>query len=161
MRVLLFVAIACIGLVACDKARVYEQNEDFENGYWLVTEKPEFDFLINRSIDKHTLYANIRNSVSYPYARIFYTYYLLDSTGAELEKKLISQFLFDGKTGKPFGSSGLGDIYDHQLELLKDYQFKYPGKYTVRFEQFMRVDTLQGILALGLRVENSTLKRSQ
>jgi gliding motility-associated lipoprotein GldH len=155
MRVLFLLCLLSILLVACDKARVYEQNTDFPQRHWIVSDKPEFEFTIERTMDKYMLYANIRNTVSYPYARLFFTYYLLDSTGTELQKKLVTQYLFDAKTGKPLGSSGLGDIYDHRFELLKDYQFKYPGKYRVKLEQFMRVDTLQGILAAGLRVENS------
>ena len=31
--------------------------------------------------------------------------------------------------------------------------YKSKGKHKVKFEQFMRQDTLQGILAVGLRVE--------
>src|SRR3989337_3583634 len=157
MRNLFVAGVFSIFLISCDQTRVYEQNVDFSQGYWLISEKPEFDFVIDRSIDKYTLYGNIRNSVSYPYARIFFNYYLLDSAGNELEKKLVTQYLFDAKTGKPFGSSGLGDIYDHQFELLKDYRFKYPGKYKLKFEQFMRTDTLQGILAVGLRVEKKSI----
>ena len=157
MRNLFVAGVVGIFLISCDQTRVYEQNVDFSQGYWLISEKPEFDFVIDRSIDKYTLYGNIRNSVSYPYARIFLNYYLLDSAGNELQKKLVTQYLFDAKTGKPFGSSGLGDIYDHQFELLKDYRFKYPGKYKLKFEQFMRTDTLQGILAVGLRVENKSI----
>lgn len=157
MRNLFVVSVIGILLISCDQTRVYEQNADFSQGYWLTSEKPEFEFTIDRSIEKYTLYGNIRNSVSYPYARIFFNYYLLDSAGNELQKNLVTQYLFDAKTGKPFGSSGLGDIYDHQFELLKDYRFKYPGKYKLKLEQFMRTDTLQGILAVGLRIENKSI----
>ena len=158
MRILFLVCLVSIFLSGCDQPRVYEQNTDFPQRYWAVNEKPEFEFKIDKPGDKYTLYGNIRNSVSYPYARIFFTYYLQDSTGVELQKKLVSQFLFDAKTGKPFGSSGLVDIYDHRFELIKNYQFTNPGKYKVKFEQFMRTDTLQGILAVGLRIENTSVK---
>lgn len=157
MRILFLSFLICIILSSCDQSRVYEQNVDFTERYWIVSEQPEFEFTIDKPADKYTLYGNIRNSVSYPYARIFFTYHLQDSTGGEIEKKLVSQYLFDAKTGKPFGNSGLGDIYDHQFELLKNYQFKHRGKYKIKFEQLMRVDTLKGILAVGLRVENSAL----
>ena len=157
MRILFASVIVCIALSACDQSRVYEQNADFPERYWMVSEKPEFEFTIDKPADRYTLYGNIRNSVSYPYSRIFFTYYLQDSTGAEIQKKLVTQYLFDAKSGKPFGNSGLGDIYDHRFELLKDYQFKARGRYKIKFEQLMRVDTLQGILAVGLRVENNNV----
>jgi gliding motility-associated lipoprotein GldH len=157
MRIILWSGLICALLLGCDQSRVYEQNTDFTKRYWLVNEKPEFEFTIDKPADKYVVYSNIRNTISYPYARIFFTYHLQDSTGADIEKKLVTQYLFDAKTGKPFGNSGLGDIYDHRFELLKDYQFKHRGKYKIKFEQMMRVDTLQGILAVGVRVENTSI----
>jgi gliding motility-associated lipoprotein GldH len=141
-------------LAACDNSRVFEKNSDFEERFWLVQDKPTFDFEIQDTTQAYTLYCNIRNSVSYPYSRIFVSYSLKDSFGNEMSKQLVSTFLFDQKTGEPLGTSGLGDIYDQQLPLLANYTFPKPGKYTLQFEQFMRTDTLQGVLAVGLRVEN-------
>jgi gliding motility-associated lipoprotein GldH len=150
------VALICLLLIGCDQSRVYEQNVDFDDRYWLVNDQPEFEFTIDQPADKYTIYGNLRNTVSYPYARIFFTYHLQDSAGTELEKKLVTQYLFDSKTGEPFGNSGLGDIFDHRFELLTDYQFTHRGKYRLKLEQMMRIDTLQGILAVGVRVENKS-----
>jgi gliding motility-associated lipoprotein GldH len=136
---------------------IYEQNQDFENRYWLTEDQPEFEFFIDNAALRYNLYCDVRNEVSYPKSNIYLTYYLTDSAGVLLQKKLISDFLFDGKTGEPFGNSGLGDIYDHQLPLLKNYTFKHPGHYKIKFEQFMRMDTLPGILAVGVRVEKAPL----
>lgn len=141
-----------------DDARVYEQYNDFESRYWLVQDKPQFEFSIPDASIKYTLYADVRNSVSYPWSRFFMNYSLMDSAGTELKKDLVSEFLFDAKSGKPLGKSGLGDIYDHEVVLLKDYQFAKAGKYKMSFEQQMRTDTLQGILAVGLRVEKIEAK---
>jgi len=153
MRIPLLLAIVVL-LNCCDNSRVYEKNHDFTERQWLVNEKPSFEFIVANS-QSYNLYCNLRNGITYPYSRIFITYTLKDSLGTELKKEMINSFLFDEKTGKPNGSSGLGDIYDQQFLLLKDYSFSQPGKYTVQFEQFMRTDTLQGVLAIGLRVENA------
>src|SRR5690242_13250108 len=141
-------------LNGCDNSRVYEKNSDFANRQWLVNEKPSFEFTVDKD-QPYNLYCNLRNSVSYPYSRIFITYTLKDSLGTEIKKEMINKFLFDEKTGKPNGSSGLGDIYDQQFLLLQNYSFSKPGTYSVQFEQFMRTDSLQGVLAVGLRVENA------
>jgi len=155
MRILFTLCVTAILLTACDDTRVYEQITDFEQRQWVISEKPQFEFVIDDVNEPYNLYGDIRNSVSYPYSRFFFTYYLQDSTGLEIHKSLMTEFLFDAKTGKPFGKSGIGDLYDHRFLLLKDYQFKNKGKYRVVFEQFMRMDTLPGILAIGLRVEKS------
>ena len=155
MRVLFTLCITAIFLTACDDTRVYEQITDFEKRQWVITEKPQFEFVIDDINEKYNLYGDVRNSVSYPYSRFFFTYYLQDTTGLEIQKNLMTEFLFDAKTGKPFGKSGIGDLYDHRFLLLKNYQFKNKGKYRIVFEQFMRMDTLPGILAVGLRVEKN------
>ena len=143
-------------LVSCDSQRVYEDNVEFSDRTWKVTEEPRFDFTISDTTARYNLYYNVRNSLTYPYARIFVTYHLYDSMGKEITKKLVNHDLFDQKTGRPFGNSGLGDLYDHQFLLLKDYVFPAKGKYAVKLDQLMRKDTLQGVLAVGIRVEKDS-----
>jgi|APTNR8051073442_1049403.scaffolds.fasta_scaffold00018_65 gliding motility-associated lipoprotein GldH len=159
MRSIAFLVVIGFMITACDDSRVYEQNYDFSERYWLMAEKPSFDFTIQDTTLHYNLFCNIRNSVAYPYSRIFIRYSLQDSSKNELKNEMITSFLFDEKTGKPFGSSGLGDIYDQQPELLRDFKFNTPGTYSITFEQFMRTDTLQGVLAVGVRVETSAEKK--
>jgi gliding motility-associated lipoprotein GldH len=153
MRFFLPIVLLAFFVAGCDDARVYEVNHDFEQRAWLVTEKPEFEFNIANNTNRYSLYFNVRNSVAFPYSRLFVKYALTDSTGRVLEGKMVPAFLFDQQTGKPQGTSGLGDIYDQRFPIITNYQFPSPGKYKVSFEQFMRKDTLEGILAVGLRVE--------
>lgn len=155
MRSVLGFTVIAMFFLACDGQRVYERNIDFDSRYWLMSEKPELEFEIADTLQTYNLYGNVRNSLDYPFARIFVTYYLQDSTGALLEKDLVREFLFDDKTGEPFGDSGLGDIYHHRIPLKENFRFPYAGKYRMAFEQYMRTDTLQGVLAVGLRVEKA------
>ena len=150
---ILFLLAAASTLSSCDTNRLYETNHDFADRTWKVNETQEFEFRIEDTGKKYNLYYNVRNSLDYPYSRIFITYHLQDSVGNELQSKLNTQDLFDQKTGAPFGSSGLGDIYDHRFLLLDNYEFKFPGKYKIKLEQFTRQDTLKGVLAVGVRVE--------
>jgi len=140
-------------LFSCDSDRLYEKNINLEQRYWRVDEPMIFDFKIEDSSQPYAIYYNVRNSLEYPYARLFIQYSLADSTGLQIEKKLNAQFLFDQKTGKPLGQSGIGDVFDHQFLLIEKQVFNYPGKYQLKIEQFNRQDTLQGILAVGARVE--------
>jgi gliding motility-associated lipoprotein GldH len=123
-----------------------------------VDEPMIFDFNIEDISKPYSIYYNVRNSLEYPYARIFIQYTLSDSTGLTMEKKLDARFLFDQKTGKPLGNSGIGDVFDHQFLLIEKQAFNYPGKYQLKIEQFNRQDTLRGILAVGARIETVTTK---
>ena len=86
MRMFLLLFITMLFLTGCDDNRVFEQITDFDNRQWLVSEKPEFEFVIDNTGAQYNLYCDIRNSVSYPYSRFFFTYYLQDSTGAEIQR---------------------------------------------------------------------------
>jgi gliding motility-associated lipoprotein GldH len=154
---LLVALVASVILFSCDDERLYEKNVSFNNRIWRQADKAEFEFTIDDNAAPYNLYLNVRNSVDYPYSRIFINYKLQDSLGMVLEKQLLNSTLFDVKTGKPYGTSGLGDIYDHQILVKKNHLFPNKGNYKISFEQFMRKDTLDGVLAVGLRVEK-TLK---
>ena len=138
---------------ACDSNRVFEDNKDFKDRTWKITESAQLDFVIADTTQRYNLYLDVRNSLDYPYSRLFVNYNLYDPSGQEVSKKMIMEYLFDQKTGKPKGSSSLGDVYDHRFIFLHNYSFPKPGKFKINFEQFMRQDTLPGILAVGLRVE--------
>ena len=118
-----------------------------------------FEFAIADPGKQYNVMYNVRNSLDYPFSRLFISYSLEDSAGTVLQKKLLSSFLFDQKTGRPEGNSGLGDVFDHQFPLLAQYTFPLSGKYRIKLQQFMRKDTLTGILSVGVRVETSEVKK--
>jgi gliding motility-associated lipoprotein GldH len=60
--------------------------------------------------------------------------------------------------GKWFGE-GLGDIWDYRTLIQENAYFTEPGSYTFSLEQSMRQDPLPGIMAVGLRVENTGLQK--
>jgi len=149
----LFAILVILG--GCDSRRVFEDNVEFRDRKWKIAEPVEFRFTIDDASKKYNLLMNIRNSLDYPYARIFVNYDLLGQDSLSLAKKMMAEYLFDQKTGRPFGTSGIGDIYDHQFPVLKNYSFKKGGAYRITLNQFMRMDTIPGILAVGIRVEKT------
>jgi gliding motility-associated lipoprotein GldH len=64
---------------------------------------------------------------------------------------LAEVILFESKTGKPLGT-GMGSTFDRNFDLIKSYYFNTSGHYKMRLTQFMRIDTLQDIDQIGLRV---------
>ncbi len=152
MRILILLFF-CVAVSACDPTRIYERNTDFEQRSWMSTENPEFIISIPDNSQSYNIKVNFRNSLDYPKANLYYQFILQDSLGGELEKRLINNFLFNEKTGEPFGSSGLGDIFDHQFPVLENYRFNSAGEYKIQLAQFMRMDTLSGMLSAGVRVE--------
>ena len=85
MRIFCLFLILAFTLTRCGgDSRVYEQYTDFENGYWMVQEKPEFEFTIADTGASYNLYADVRSSVDYPWSRFFMNCSLQDLTGVGL-----------------------------------------------------------------------------
>lgn len=148
--------LSLVGLVVllsgCDVNRVYEKNTDLTNRVWLEDSVVAFDVRLADASLPYTIYANVRNGSSYPFYNLYMQYSIIDSTGREVKKNLENLILFKPKTGEPYGS-GLGDVFDHQIPILKNYYFPDVGNYTVRMQQYMRRDTLEEIYSVGVRVE--------
>jgi len=155
MKNLPFLFLLIIFLVAsCDSNRVFEKNTDIPNNLWIKEEKPHFEFEITDTSIDYNIYYNIRNAVSYPFYNLYLTHYLKDSVGTLISTNLDELTLFNPKTGQPNGK-GMGDIFDHRIPMLTKYKFDQPGKYTLEVEQFMRMDELPMIMAVGIRIEQS------
>ncbi|HCM77697.1 MAG TPA: gliding motility lipoprotein GldH [Cytophagales bacterium] len=152
----IFTVLILLSLFSCDQSRVYEQQVDFPDKAWLVSNQPRFEFEIKDHTRNYNLYYTVRNSLEFPFSRIFVTYTLSDSTSQQQKKDLLSAYLFDQKTGEPFGDSGIGDLFDHRFPIVTNYHFDRPGKYFIQLEQFNRLDTLKGIMAVGIRVETTS-----
>lgn len=148
------IVILCV-LWACDNTRVYEENHDFESKFWASDSVSTFTFNIEDVNQDYSLLMNIRNTNTYAYHNLYVQYTLEDTVGNILKKELVSNNLFHEKTGKPLGS-GLGDIFSHQFALIEGYTFENPSVYKVTLQQFMRQDSLQGILSAGIRIEETS-----
>lgn len=151
---ILIVAICMLGLGSCDSGSVYEENVDIQNKTWLASDSVQFSFRIDEPDKKYDIFYNVRNTITYPYQNLYFTYSLRDLQGDSLRAGLMNIILFDPKTGKPHGN-GLGDIFSHQYKILPEYQFPDTGVYTLHLKQAMRIDSLQEILSTGISVKEA------
>ena len=142
-------------LASCDSSRVFEKNRDFENNSWRAADTTIFEIAVEDTIQRYNLIMNVRNTIDFETARLFVNYSLEQPGGAKMRKRLVEQNLFDRKTGEPFGKSGLGNIYDHQVMLEPAIQFPAKGNYTVRLNHMMRTDSLKEIMSIGIRLEKA------
>ena len=137
---------------SCDKKTIYNQNKDFKNAKWFINDECKFDITIDDHTQAYKLYYNVRNNLTYPYYNLYITRYLFDEKGTKLEEKLDEIILADEKTGRPLGT-GLGDIFDHKVLVVKSYKFPNKGKYTIKIRQSMRQNPLPDLLSFGIAVE--------
>jgi gliding motility-associated lipoprotein GldH len=145
-----FLLIPAFMLFSCDSSRIYDKSKDIENEKWSKDEPVKFDVQIDDTVSYNNVYINLRNTGDYNFSNI----YLFLSTiypDQKISIDTIECILADDK-GKWLGS-GLGDIKDNQMLLKKGVRFHQTGIYTFEFEQAMRIDELEGIKSIGIRIE--------
>ncbi len=147
----IFLLGALFLLGSCGDNMVYVGKKEFEEGKWQIDDKTDFHFSIEDTTVSYDLLYLVRNDESYPYYNFYLTYFLEDSDGMLLDKKLQEIHLMDAKTGKPLGN-GFGGIYDHKILAIPDLRFSKPGDYHFSVLHYMRMDTLQGIISFGIQL---------
>lgn len=142
--------ILLLALSSCDSKRVFEENKAIEKRSWKATNRLEFSVSINDITVPYNMYLNIRNGMDYPYSNI---YLFLKTTFPDgkfsrdtIECKLAD---YDGR----WLGSGIGSVKFNKFLFQKGVYFPQKGKYNFEFEQAMRVNVLNGITDLGLRIE--------
>ena len=151
MRYLLVIFLGLF-ILSCDSSRLYEDFNNMEEAFWHKDSIQSFRFTIEDTVSSYNLIASFRNASSYPFYNLYFQYTLTDSLDRVLQQELKEIYLFDSKTGEPYGN-GLGDLFDHTYSLSENYQFENPGTYSIHLQQFMRLDTLPYLVSVGARVE--------
>jgi len=138
-------------ICACSGTNEYEEFKTFKNQNWPLDSLAVFDFAVENINDSYRIDGYIRNTLDYPYYNIYMQYELLDEEGLILRSSLKESDLMDAKTGKPLGS-GSGSVFDVTFPLIESYKFDKEGNYQLKLRQYMRLDTLFGIQAVGFKL---------
>lgn len=148
----ILIILVSLIFASCDSNRVYEDTADINNAYWLADSIKSFEFYIPDENRGYNISFSIRNGVEFPHSNIYVQYIISDSTNDALDEELRNFQLFHPKSGYPFGN-GSGNLFEHEFDLLIDYDFPYKGKYNISFQQYMRYDSLPEVFSVGVRVE--------
>jgi gliding motility-associated lipoprotein GldH len=144
-----FFAIAFV-LSSCDRDRVYDKFKDIKDGVWNRAAIIKFDVQIDDTISYNNVFINVRNKGNYRFSNIYFfikTIY----PDKRISIDTIDCLLADDK-GKWLGK-GLGDLKDDRFLIKKYLRFLQKGIYTFEFQQAMRIDNLEGIKSIGIRIE--------
>lgn len=140
--------LSLIFLSNCSDNRVFDQNISMGQTGWAQKNVLKIPFHIEDTAKSYDLRVAIRQSNDYPFYNLYFVPQILNKDGKTIKRGLAEAFLYDAKTGKAKGS-GLGDIFSHQYVIFRALKFEKPGNYSVTIEQFMRTDTLKGVVSLG------------
>lgn len=150
MRYALLLLALAFSLTACDPNRVFEDYKTIEASSWSYKNQPEFLIDIEDTTVGYNLYFNIRNNGNYPYSNLWVRMHIQEPGKKERSERF--EFTLAEPDGRWLGS-GIGDIYSNQILLQENVRFQRKGIYTIRWEQNMRDEPLNGIEDVGMRVE--------
>ncbi|WP_041779604.1 gliding motility lipoprotein GldH [Belliella baltica] len=132
-------------MISCDGNRVFESYSGFETQQWNIIDTVTFEIPEIKS-HSHTL-ISIKFNTDYGYRNLYVKYILSDSLGNQIESQLVNIPLFDSQGGKPLGD-GFGSTFTKidTLPILSKEAYS-----RVQFVQYMRVEELDGLEALGIK----------
>jgi gliding motility-associated lipoprotein GldH len=148
-RLLPVLAVALL-LASCGEAPLYEQNQSVEGASWSASDVKSFEFEVNDTVSLYDLSVNLRHNAAYKYANLYLFIELKFPNGKRAMDTL--ECVLADASGRWYGNSGLGDIYDCQFGYYSNRQFPLAGTYRAEIVQAMRDEPLTGITDIGFRV---------
>jgi len=145
----IFCLCILFSILGCDSDRIFEKYIDLK-GIWPQQSSQLFEFDIIDSEIPYHITGMVRNKNSYAFNNLYVKYELFYEDSL-IKTGLTEVILFEPKTGKPLGT-GMGSTFDRNFDFIKSYTFEASGHYRMKITQFMRLDTLQDIDQIGVRV---------
>ena len=137
-------------LAACSRSSVLSETKALTDGAWGYDEVFQTGLEVGDTLTPHNFFFLVRNGSNYRYRNLiiyFRTYfpnntYMVDTIDCPLADE----------RGKWLGS-GLGGMLDNEILFKTNVQFPFAGTYKFEIQHAMRMDTVQEIYDLGLRIE--------
>lgn len=142
-----------IGLVvliiasSCSGDRAFEEFHSINAPSWNDKDSIAFDLSELKEIGGKNL-IGIRFTEDFPFSNLYIRVISQDSSGVELDNKLINIPLFDSKSGKPKGN-GFGNTYTFYDTL--PFQISERTSKLI-YLQYMRQENLSGVEAVGIKI---------
>lgn len=146
---LLMIACFCF---SCQLQPGFEENISLGENGWPEKQPIVFNIPEIQETGVYQLESFIRQDNNYPFYNCYYLAEVKNSQNQLIKKGLIEAIFYDPKTGKPKGE-GLGDMFNHHYTIFPAIPLKKGDKIKIQFRQFMRRDTLSGIISVGFALK--------
>ncbi len=124
-------------------------TKNFTHSQWPKDQELVFNFFNPTPGKKYDVFYQISYSPEYPFQNLWMRHQIEGPDGKALSEANSNMDLFDRISGKPEGQYGAGKIYRY-ARFQKNISLKDSGLYKIRIRQYMRADTLEGIISAGI-----------
>ncbi len=138
-------------LYSCGNQSFYDHNEEVTEP-WKYSDIIDFEVDVTDTINPFNFYINIRNTTDYNYSNI---YLFVKTVFPDGRFSIDTAEIFLADLHGNWLGSGFGKNKDLQVLFRKRGRFPMSGVYHFRFEQAMRELDLDGIKAVGIRIERT------
>ncbi len=154
MKRICLISIVFLSMVSCTDNILFQGSSVAPEEGWNKDWKPEYMFTVNDTLRSFNTFLDIRHTTFYPYSNLFLFVTLVGPDGQTSVDTV--ECPLAAPDGTWYGK-GLGFIHEDRFEshILYKHNNRFPqlGEYTLRLEQAMRRETLDGILNVGVSVE--------
>lgn len=138
--------IVVLALSSCGDDRIFEDYRGMKQLQWSIADTVRFE--LEAQPAKSKLIIAVKYTDDYDFRNLYVRYLLKDSSALVLENTLVNIPLFERTSGKPLGK-GFGTTYTKYDTLPIQTESDI---HVVDFIQYMRVESLNGVEAIGLKV---------
>lgn len=151
---------ACLMLAGCVGHVVFQEDAEVPDGTWTRSWKPRFAFDITDTTSQHDIYLDIRHTGDYRFSNL-YIFTTLEGPEGHSFTDTVECTLAD-PTGRWYGK-GTGFIFSDRFQAHVLYRmnnrFPRSGRYVFTLEQAMRTEDLDGVIDVGVSVEEARQHR--
>jgi gliding motility-associated lipoprotein GldH len=148
--------VVAFSMNSCDSNAVFDDYQSFDEAKWNKDNIVSFDLKLDDTLTSNNIYINIRNTVDYPFSNLYLFSKVYFPNGKVVVDTLEYEMTDD--MGEWLGD-GVGELKDNLLFYKKDVVFYEKGEYKITLRHGMRVDDLEGVKDLGVRIEKNQNKK--
>ena len=134
--------------VSCGPDLVYEARQEMP-GVWTYADTVAFDYEIADTTRAYDLSLGVEHSTAFATENL-YAKFVTRYPNGEVQEESVSLALADA-FGNWLGDCA-GDRCELKVPLQDSARFPAPGRYGLTLRQYMRQDSVEGPLAIGLRI---------
>jgi len=135
---------------SCGKPGVLNQYQRIPDGQWKKENPVNLEANLTEKNGIYNIYLQVRNTTDYNYANL---YLFINTTLPDLTKTRDTVECYLASPDGKWIGSGFGKIKESRWLMKKGMMIKNPGLYKFSIEQAMRVEVLEGISDIGLKIE--------
>lgn len=148
-----------LSLSSCDSRDIiFEKNIELRDKHWTYADSLQYTFPIKDTSKIYSIYLQIAHEQVYPFQNIYLMLHTQFPSGKRIDNRINIDLA--EPTGKWNGDCS-GNSCALEIPIQEGAYFNETGDYTLTVEQYLRQDTLSGISAVKVMLEDTGKKRTK